>query len=92
MYQLDKKEQPPSLLDWQQVAEMVDSGVIEVGSHTRRHVRLNSDASEETLSDEIIGSKQTIEKHTGKKVKTFAEYLGKENNTLEAHRKELWGK
>lgn len=27
-----------------------------------------------------------------KRVKTFAEYLGKENNTLEAHRKELWGK
>ena len=24
------------------------------------------------------------------RVKTFAEYLGKENNTLEAHRKELW--
>jgi len=28
----------------------------------------------------------------GSKVKTFAEYLGKENNTLEAHRKKLWGK
>lgn len=28
----------------------------------------------------------------GSKVKTFAEYLGNENNTLEAHRKELWGK
>jgi uncharacterized protein len=27
-----------------------------------------------------------------KRVKTFAEYLGKENNTLEAHRKKLWGK
>ena len=26
------------------------------------------------------------------KVKTFAEYLGRENNTLEAHRKELWGR
>jgi hypothetical protein len=26
------------------------------------------------------------------KVKTFAEFLGRENNTLEAHRKELWGK
>ncbi len=25
------------------------------------------------------------------RVKTFAEYLGKENNTLEAHRKDLWG-
>ena len=28
----------------------------------------------------------------GNKLKTFAEYLGKENNTLEAHRKNLWGK
>jgi hypothetical protein len=28
----------------------------------------------------------------GSKLKTFAEYLGKENNTLEAHRKKLWGK
>ena len=28
----------------------------------------------------------------GLKLKTFAEYLGKENNTLEAHRKKLWGK
>ena len=26
-----------------------------------------------------------------KRLKTFAEYLGKENNTLEANRKELWG-
>jgi len=31
-------------------------------------------------------------KKVGTRVKTFAEYLGKENNTLEAHRKELWGK
>ena len=27
-----------------------------------------------------------------KGVKTFAEYLGEENNTLEAHRKDLWGR
>jgi len=31
-------------------------------------------------------------KKDGTKIKTFAEYIGKENNTLEAHRKELWGK
>jgi predicted metallo-beta-lactamase superfamily hydrolase len=30
--------------------------------------------------------------YTKKCVKTFAEYLGEENNTLEAHRKELWGR
>ena len=29
---------------------------------------------------------------SGEKVKTFAEYIGKVNNALEAHRKELWGK
>ena len=28
----------------------------------------------------------------GARVKTFAEYLGEKNNTLEAHRKQLWGK
>lgn len=31
-------------------------------------------------------------KKAKKRVKTFAEYLGKKNNTLEAHRKQLWGK
>ena len=31
-------------------------------------------------------------KSSGKKIQTFAEYLGKENNTLEAYRKKLWGK
>lgn len=31
-------------------------------------------------------------KRAEKNVKTFAEYLGEENNTLEAHRKKLWGK
>ena len=29
-------------------------------------------------------------KKSGDKIKTFAEYLGKENNTLEANRKKLW--
>ena len=28
----------------------------------------------------------------GDRIKTFAEYLGKKNNTLEAHRKQLWEK
>ena len=31
-------------------------------------------------------------KKGGSRLKTFAEYLGKENNTLEANRKILWGK
>ena len=69
--QINIEEHSPSLLDWRQVDEMVNSGLIEAGSHTRHHVRLDNLASEKILRDEIIDSKLTIEKHTGQSVKTF---------------------
>ena len=69
--QLDKKELPPSLLDWTQVTEMVNSGLVEIGSHTCRHTRLNKHTPEALLKHEIINSKKTIEEHTAQKVKTL---------------------
>jgi len=61
----------PSLLNWEQLREMTNTNIIEVGSHTRHHIRLNSTVSDDILADEITGSKKIIEEHTDKPVKTF---------------------
>jgi len=69
--QLQQVNHSASLLNWQQVAEMIDSGLVKAGSHTCRHVRLNENTPEELLRKEIINSKQTIETRTGMPVETF---------------------
>lgn len=61
----------PSLLDWRQVKEMLQSGLIEAGSHTCRHTRLTDDCLDEVLQHEIIDSKHLIEQHTGEIIKIF---------------------
>ncbi len=67
---LDNKSQP-SLLSWQQMAEMCASGLIEAGSHTCHHTRLNTNQSDDILMREIVQSKTQIEKQLGQSVETF---------------------
>lgn len=69
--QLDTNMHTPSLLDWQQVKEMTDSGLIEIGSHTCRHVRLNNQTSDEQIKHEVINSKEIIRQRTGLETETF---------------------
>lgn len=60
-----------SLLNWQQVSEMNDSGLVESGSHTCNHIRLNNKADDNVVEYEIMASKKQIEEKTGHVVKTF---------------------
>ncbi|VAW54764.1 hypothetical protein MNBD_GAMMA06-585 [hydrothermal vent metagenome] len=74
--QLDKDnqttdKQAASLLNWEQVNEMIDSGLVDVGSHTCHHTRLNQNTSNSLIEDEIVNSKKIIKKHTGQPVETF---------------------
>jgi peptidoglycan/xylan/chitin deacetylase (PgdA/CDA1 family) len=68
---LDTENHPTSLLNWQQVSEMLDTNLVEVGSHTCNHVRLNKHTPADLMRNEIINSKKTIEEHTGQCVTTF---------------------
>ncbi len=61
----------PSLLDWDQVAEMIESGLIDVGSHTCHHVRMSEQTPIEVMEDEILTSKYQIERQTGQVVAAF---------------------
>ncbi len=69
--QLNIDASSPSLLNWQQVATMVNTGLIEIGSHTCQHTRLNEQTSAEVIKQEIINSKKEIEQHTEQTIKTF---------------------
>jgi peptidoglycan/xylan/chitin deacetylase (PgdA/CDA1 family) len=60
-----------TLLDWSQVDEMLASGLIDVGSHTCHHTRLNETTPPGQIRDEIVSSKQLIEEHTKRSVNTF---------------------
>ena len=68
---LSIKPSKPPLLNWEQVTEMAATGLIEAGSHTCNHIRLNEKLSDNVLSSEILDSKKQIETKTGQCVKTF---------------------
>lgn len=59
------------VLDWTQLREMIATGLINVGSHTTNHTRLTDDVDRETVRQEVIGSKDLIEKELAAPVDLF---------------------
>ncbi|MDP2912864.1 MAG: polysaccharide deacetylase family protein [Candidatus Omnitrophota bacterium] len=62
-------------MDWKELEEMSDSGIISIGSHTKSHLWLPSlDAKK--LEDELAGSKKVLEERLGRKADEFCYPMG----------------
>ena len=54
-----------AMLNWSELAEMQQSGTIDVGSHTRTHQRLLAGLDPVVMENEIVGSCREIEERLG---------------------------
>lgn len=61
----------PPLMNWDQARAMADSGLVEMGSHTRHHVRMTSAVDEAVMRDEVAGSREEIERRLDRPVTLF---------------------
>ena len=68
---ISTKNPVPDMLSWEQLQEMHTSGLVEVGSHTCRHIRLTETIDSVLMEQEIVDSKRRLEKRFGEKVDTF---------------------
>lgn len=59
------------LLSWEEIGELVSTGLVQVGAHTLSHQILSSVSFEEA-EKEIIDSKYTLQKHIGHEITLFA--------------------
>ena len=59
-------------VSWEEIEQMVDSGLISIGSHTLGPEPLINSKSEEELKKEIFESKKRLEEKLGRPVNTFA--------------------
>ncbi len=66
-----RPEAAPALMDWDNIREMQRSGLVEIGSHTCNHFRLQESLPSETLAREIIESGTRIEEQTGQAAALF---------------------
>lgn len=71
-----------NLLGWEEIREMADKG-IDFGAHTINHTDLPK-LSVKQASEEIVNSKQVIEKNLGKNVQFFAYPYGELNHEIKA--------
>ena len=64
-------ESTPSLMNWQQLRQLSDNELFDIGSHTSHHFRLSTDLDPDILQQEITESKKLLEKELDKPVNLF---------------------
>lgn len=71
----------PNYLTWDQIKEMLGSGLVEIYNHTWSHYNL-SGASKEKITEEIMLAQKQIKEYSGKTVNIFSYPYGSENNSV----------
>lgn len=61
----------PSLASWEQLREMQDTGLIDIGSHTCHHFRLTEQLPTDILEQEIVESRHLLEQQLERPVSLF---------------------
>ena len=80
------------LLDWAEIQQMADSGLVRFGSHSRRHTRLLACLDPALIRDEVTGSKATLEACLGRPVNLFCYPNGDVSSVAESEvRREYLG-
>jgi peptidoglycan/xylan/chitin deacetylase (PgdA/CDA1 family) len=74
-------------MDWGQINEMSASGIIDIESHTISHAWLKY-IDDKKLKDELAGSKEVLEKMTGKKIKFICYPMGGYNEHVKSMAKD----
>jgi peptidoglycan/xylan/chitin deacetylase (PgdA/CDA1 family) len=69
-------------LSWDEIKEMLNSGLISIGSHCLGPEPLTNIKSEEILRKEIFDSKKVLEAKLGTKINTFAYPEGRFNDKI----------
>lgn len=59
------------ILNWSEINEMLDSGIVQVGSHTCNHIRLNNNVEKNDIVNEIKSSLHEIQNKTRREVSSF---------------------
>jgi len=52
-------------MNWSEVEEMAESGVVDFGSHSMTHLRLDESASDESMRREVVASRQVLKERLG---------------------------
>jgi len=83
LFMITDRIDQPGYIGWKELREMSDSGLITIASHTTSHPWLPTiSVDEEKLRNELVASKEALEKGIGKKVDYICYPNGGFNDTV----------